>query len=153
MTKVARVRRLNVVANGYTPLLPSRTCGVWSEQERLRRDLTLAGFMQWAWHFYRVELKLLCRGEHVAVCELLATRPGQGRAHKVMTELCEWADCAGIPLELTPSGQWGADVDRLTIFYISLSFEPNCEPAQRFLVQESMIRYPVEGGGHERCRA
>ena len=67
-----------------------------------------------------------------------------------MTELCAWANCARVILEISPSGQWGSDVERLTDFYASLGFEPNMESSERLCVQESMIRYPVRGRRHVR---
>ncbi|HCT78595.1 MAG TPA: hypothetical protein DGG94_16785 [Micromonosporaceae bacterium] len=143
-----RRRRLTIVRVGQVPAMRVCDCETWGLLDRTRRDLILAGFMEWAWLFYRMQLKLLARGSHVAICALLAVRSGQGRARKVMTELCQWADCARVTLELTPSAHWGADIAQLTKFYVSLGFEVNKEPDLPFRVQEAMIRYPVRGRGH-----
>jgi GNAT superfamily N-acetyltransferase len=116
----------------------------------INRDLILFDLMQWANVLHGVQLKLLARGEHVAICELLVAQRGQGGARRVMTELCTWANCARVTLELTPSNHWGSDVERLTAFYASLGFEPNREEPTPFRIQESMIRYPVRGRGHVR---
>jgi hypothetical protein len=116
------------------------------------RDLVLYHLMLWASWLHQIEIKLLARGEHVAICELLAYKPGNGKARWVMTEVCAWADCARVTLELTPSNHWGSDVARLTKFYESFGFEANTEPQEPFRVRESMIRYPVMGRGHVRVR-
>ncbi|MGH7158176.1 MAG: hypothetical protein ACREGD_03865 [Candidatus Saccharimonadales bacterium] len=126
------------------------SCRTWGLLHHVSRDFILHDLMEWARLLHNVQLKMLVRGDHVAICELLAVRPGHGRARVVMTELCAWADCARVTLELTPSSHWGSDVERLTKFYESLGFEPNTEARQPFRVQESMIRYPVKGRGHVR---
>ena len=106
--------------------------------------------MEWARLLHQVQLKMLTRGEHVAVCELVSVRPGHGRARRVMTELCAWSDCGRVTVQLTPSSEWDSDGERVTGFYTSLGFSPNHEPKERFLIQEAMIRYPVRGRGHVR---
>jgi len=88
----------------------------------------------------------------LAICELLAYKPGHGEARRVITEICAWADCARVTLELTPSNHWGSDVERLTKFYESLGFVSKTEPQEPLRVRESMIRYPVRGRGHVRAR-
>lgn len=142
--------RLRRVASDRLPEHPC-SCRTWGLLGRVTRDLILYDYMEWARLLHQVQLKMLARGEHVAVCELLARRPGRGRARLVMTELCAWADCAVVTLELTPSNHWGCDVQRLTRFYESLGFEPNHEPEQLFRVRETMIRYPVKGRDHVRA--
>lgn len=126
------------------------SCRTWGLLGRVTRDFILADFMEWASLLHHVELKLLARGEHVAICELLSLRSGRGAARRIITELCAWADCARVTFELTPSNHWGSDVERLTRFYEALGFEPNREERQPLRVQGSMIRYPVVGRGHVR---
>lgn len=126
------------------------SCRTWRLVTPTSRDLVLLDFMRWAGLLHQVQLKLLARGDHVAICELLAVRPGAGRARRVMTELCSWADCASVTLELSPTDEWGANLERLTRFYERLGFEQNNEPLKTFLIKESMIRYPVKGRGHVR---
>ena len=123
-------------------------CRTWRTLRGEQRDAVLDVFMGWAWTHHEVQLKMLARGEHVAVCEIVAAEPGHGRGGRVLDQLCRWADCAGVTLELSPTDQWGVDVDRLTRFYLRYGFEPNREPRQRFVIQEDLIRYPVPGGGH-----
>lgn len=146
-----RSRRRVVMAvahrDGHSAELTCR-CRPWGLIERVQRDFILADLTAWAWLYYKVQLKMLARGEHVAICELVTVRPGDGRVRKVMEEICLWADCSRIPLELSPSDHWGADVQQLTNFYASLGFQPNNEPHTPFRVQEDMIRYPVQGRGH-----
>lgn len=127
-------------------------CRPWGLLDRVQRDYALAGLMRWAWLYYKVRLKMLARGDHVAICELVAMRPGEGRVRKVMEEMCLWADCSRIPLELSPADDWGADIQRLRNFYGSLGFQPNYEPRTPYRAQEDMIRYPVQGRGHGRNR-
>jgi hypothetical protein len=137
-----------VIANGSAREVCS--CRPWALLNRVSRDFLLWDFMQRASLLQMVQLKLLVRGDHVGICELLALKPGQGRARRVMTELCQWADCARATLELTPSSRWGSDVEQLTEFYESLGFEANREPPELYRPQGRMIRYPVRGRGHVR---
>lgn len=123
-------------------------CPTWGMLDRVRQDLILAGFMEWAWLLYKVRLKLLVHGTHVAIHHLGALRPGEGRVRHVMTELCLFADCARVVLELTPTDQYGADLVRLTRFYVGLGFETNEEPRTPFRYQGKMIRYPMQRRGH-----
>jgi hypothetical protein len=142
-------RRLRLVVDNRQPPNPC-SCRTWGLLRPISRDFILFDLMEWAKALHGVQLKLLARGEHVAICELLVARRGQGRARRVMTELCSWADCARVTLELTPSRHWGPDVDRLTAFYNWLGFEENREEPTLFHIHESMIRYPVRGRGHVR---
>lgn len=128
------------------------SCRTWGLLDPLSRDYALDELMCAAALVFQVQVKLLARGEHVAICDLMSFKPGEGRARTVMTELCTWADCSRVALELTPSDHWGSDVDRLTRFYASLGFEPNNEPRNPFRVQGSVIRYPMKGRGHETVR-
>lgn len=127
-------------------------CANWRSLGRTAWDLTLAGLMEWAWMFHRVHLQMLVRGDHVAICTLVALKPGEGRARAVMNTLTTWADCARVTLELTPSTHWGADLTRLTDFYELLGFVSNEEPENPFRVREDLIRYPVPDGGHQERR-
>lgn len=118
-------------------------CETWGLLSRARRDLILAGFMEWARLFHDVRLKLLACGDHVAIGELVTVRHGMGRARRVMTELCAWADCARVTLELTPSDHSGAGVRRLAVFFLGLGFEANREGAEQSRAPEGMIRHPA----------
>ena len=46
------------------------TCSTWGMLDAVARDTVLVYFMDWAWVFHQVELKLLSRGERIAICEL-----------------------------------------------------------------------------------
>lgn len=118
--------RLRLVVDNRQPPSPC-SCRTWGLLRPISRDFILFDLMQWAKLLHGVQLKLLTRGEHVAVRELMVARRGQGRARRVMSELCSWADCARVTLELTPSSHWGSDINQLTMFYASLGFEPNRE--------------------------
>jgi len=128
----------------------SRTCGCrcWSLLERLDRDVELDRVMDWAWQAHWVRLKLLAHGDHVGVHELRAGYPGRGEARRVMVKLCRWADRGAVTLELTGTGEFGADLDRLTKFYVSLGFTPNSEPTTPFRWRGEMIRHPIPGRRH-----
>jgi len=144
-------RKLGLVHHNSLTARPCN-CDTWRHIEREHRDHVLARLMEWAWLFYKVQLKMLVRGDHVAVCELVTLKPGEGRVRRVMEEICLWADCGDITLELSPSEHWGADVDRLTRFYFSLEFQYNHEPRNPFVVQEDLIRYPQPDRGHRAMR-
>jgi hypothetical protein len=123
-------------------------CPTWGLLDRVDRDRLLAGLMEWAWLFHLVRIKLLVHAEHVGVHELRYVRPGRGEARRVMSELCLFADCSRVVLELTPSGQGGADQARLRDFYVSLGFQPNSEPGSGFVWRGELIRHPVKGRWH-----
>lgn len=141
-------RRLRLVVDNRQAVPNPCSCRTWGLLRPISRDFILFDLMQWAKLLHGVQLKLLARGEHVAICELLVAQRGQGRARRVMAELCSWADCARVTFELTPSRHWGSDVDRLIAFYSSHGFEENREEPAPFSIHESMIRYPVRGRGH-----
>jgi len=127
-----------------------RVCGCrcWRLLDRLERDAELGWVMAWAWQGHWVRLKLLAHGEHVGVHELASVARGRGEARRVMDKLCLWADCSRVRLELTPTNEFGADLDRLTRFYASLGFVPNTEPHRPFRWHGAMIRRPVHGRRH-----
>lgn len=129
-------------------MVSRRTCVPWATFDRMERDLTLLELMRWADWLHHVQLKLLARQKRVAIAGLTSFRTGEGNARWVMGSLCAWADCARIVLELSPSGQWGSNVERLTRFYESLGFEENSEAGGSFQFREDMIRYPVDCKRH-----
>lgn len=121
------------------------TCGKWQRLNRAGRERVLYEFMQWAWEFHRVELALGRRGPGVSVSQLRSFQPGHGKARTVMTVLGDWANCAGVRLELTPTDQWGADLPRLTRFFVSLGFlgDIDTEPWLGFDRPRLLVRYPA----------
>jgi len=123
-------------------------CPTWGLLDQVGRDRLLAGLTEWAWLFHLVRIKLLVHAEHVGVHELRSLRQGKGGARRVMAELCLFADCSRLVLELTPTDQWGADPARLHGFYVSLGFEANGGPVSGFVWRGALIRYPVKGRGH-----
>ena len=127
-----------------------RVCGRrwWRLLDREERDADLDRVMVWAWQAHWVRLKLLAHGDHVGVHELRAGYPGRGEARRVMVKLCRWADRGAVTLELTGTGEFGADLDRLTKFYVSLGFTPNSEPTTPFRWRGEMIRHPIPGRRH-----
>lgn len=123
-------------------------CPTWGLLDWVERDRLLAGLTEWSWLFHRVRVKLLVHAENVGVHELRVLRPGWGQARKVMSELCLFADCSRVVLELTPTDEFGADLGRLRRFYASLGFESNHESVSGFVWRGSMIRDPVKGRRH-----
>ncbi len=143
-------QRLRAHRFGSPKTTPPCGCPTWGLLEREQQDLTLDGFMQWSWIFYRVHTKLLVHDGHVGIHEVSTPRPGQGRVRQVMFEFCLWADCARTTLELTPTDEWGADINRLKQFYTGLGFEHNTEDLKPLVYQGEMIRHPIAGRRHVR---
>jgi hypothetical protein len=104
--------------------------------------MLLGDLMEWAGLLHQVQLKLLLRGEHVIICELLPMQLGRGRS-RVLHDLLCWADCALVVLELTPSQHCGSDIERLAKIFAALGCEPNREPQGHGRAHEAMIRYPT----------
>lgn len=138
----------SIVSRSAPVLRRGCDCPSWGLLIRSERDRLLAGLMQWAWLFHLVRIKLLVHAEHVGIHELRTLSPGRGKTRRVMSELCLFADCSRVVLELTPTGQWGADLARLNAFYVSLGFEANNEPVSEYVWRGELIRYPVKGRGH-----
>ncbi|HCT81560.1 MAG TPA: hypothetical protein DGT23_34300 [Micromonosporaceae bacterium] len=95
-----------------------------------------------------VLVQLLARGGRIAITKILVEADddrGQGLARSILIEICEWADKNGHTLGITPSATWGADEDRLALFYGRLGFQANLETRGGFQVHDTMIRCP--GGG------
>jgi hypothetical protein len=126
------------------------SCRAWDLLPRLSRDMLLDDLMEWAKLFHQVQLILLLYGERVVIRELAAQRSGSREARRVLSELCSWADCAHVVLELTPTRQWGFDLQRLTRVCVSLGFVPNRESHGPVHAQESMVRHPMPGRCHVR---
>ena len=116
---------------------------------RVDKGRVLQDWSDWAANFRGVELVLLLR-HHVAVGGLTSLAPGRGDARAVMEELCAWANCAGVILELSP--ERGPDYHWLKKFFVSLGFVPNFEVPLNFAIKEDMIFYPTHELRHERCR-
>lgn len=123
-------------------------CPTWGLLDRVGRDRLLAGLTEWAWLFHLVRIKLLVHAEHVGIHELRTLCRGRGKARHVMQELCLFADCSRLVLELTPTDEWGADPVRLRDFYVSLGFEANSEHGSGLAWRGELIRYPVKGRHH-----
>jgi hypothetical protein len=142
-------RQLRLVASNCEP---NNRCGcrTWGLLRSTSRGLVLSDLVDRAGRVHGVGLELQVRYEHVVIADLMAPSHRQGHARAVLAELCAWADCARVTLELTPLAHWGPGVDRLTTYCAWLGFEPNCEEPTLFLPQEALIRYPVRGRTHVR---
>jgi GNAT superfamily N-acetyltransferase len=94
-------------------------------------------------HYARqgVLVQLLYRSGRIAIASFQVDQVlrGHGRARQVLTEICRWADAGGHTLGITPSGQWGADLQRLRKFLSSLGFVPNGEEPP---MHDALIRPP-----------
>lgn len=80
---------------------------------------------------------------------------GKGTGSKIMQSLVDLADERGIPLALTPSGDFGGSVSRLKKFYEGFGFVPNKGRNRDYTISESYIRPPrssvtaaAKEGGH-----
>src|SRR5687767_12886441 len=106
-------------------------CRTWTWLNPRAREMLLGGFVEWAGLLHQVQLKLLLRGEHVVIHELLPLR-AESRPSRILSDLLSWADCAPAVLELTPSSHFGSDIERLTKYFAAHGFEPNREPRSQF---------------------
>jgi GNAT superfamily N-acetyltransferase len=68
----------------------------------------------------------------------------QGVGSRVMREVESYADSAGLPVGLTPSGDFGGSVPRLNEFYRRFGFTPNSGRSRDFSTRETMLRQPRE---------
>jgi len=66
----------------------------------------------------------------------------QGLGSAVMGDLARMADQNGVRVALTPSSDFGGNVNRLRDFYSRFGFQPNSGPRRDFSTRESMIRDP-----------
>lgn len=66
-----------------------------------------------------------------------------GVGSAVMAEVTKMADAAGVPVRLSPSGDFGGSVPRLRDFYKRFGFVENKGRARDFDTTESMYRQPV----------
>lgn len=96
----------------------------WADMTRDERDIELAQLMVWAKARERSELILLRRYKYVAVVKLAVPvrLRGGGCATRVMRHLCAWADRETVLLGLSPTTQYGADLERLNGFYDRCGF-------------------------------
>lgn len=91
-----------------------------------------------------VEVRLLRRAGKVAIVGFVVAKNlrGHGVARSTMIDLCAWADRWEHALGLTPSGMYGADAERLKMFFRGLGFEKNREPYDAIKAPDALVRYP-----------
>ncbi len=68
----------------------------------------------------------------------------QGVGSRIMRDVERYADSAGLPVGLTPSGDFGGSVPRLNEFYRRFGFTPNTGRSRDFSTRETMLRQPRE---------
>ncbi len=102
--------------------------------------MVLGQFMNWSFEIWDVYLALLVRHSHVMICDLRSFSRGRGYVIKVMVELCQWSDCAEVPLELTPTDQYGSDLGRLVSFYRKFGFVENTEVQASWSIYGELLR-------------
>jgi GNAT superfamily N-acetyltransferase len=66
----------------------------------------------------------------------------QGVGSEIMRQVEGYADRAGLPVGLTPSGDFGGSVSRLRDFYSRFGFRPNTGRSRDFSTRETMLRQP-----------
>jgi GNAT superfamily N-acetyltransferase len=66
----------------------------------------------------------------------------QGVGSRIMRDVENYADSAGLPVGLTPSGDFGGSVPRLNEFYRRFGFMPNRGRSRDFSTRETMLRQP-----------
>jgi predicted GNAT family N-acyltransferase len=69
---------------------------------------------------------------------------GQGIGSSVMNDLTQYADETGKQINLTPSADFGGNVNRLKSFYKNFGFIENKGKNKDFTTRETMIRPPIE---------
>ncbi|MGW0844255.1 GNAT family N-acetyltransferase [Streptomyces sp. NPDC002787] len=72
---------------------------------------------------------------------------GNGIGTRVMEHITAVADLHGVPVALSPSGNFGGDPDRLHAFYRRLGFVTNASRGEIGSSRESMIRAPRDPTG------
>jgi len=140
---------LRLVVDNRKPPDPC-SCRTWGLLRAFSRDLVLDDLMQWAKLWHGVGLTLTTCGEHVVVSGLMATMRTRGGARRVLTDLCSWADCARVTLELAADGLWSAGSGHPTAFYVSLGFRRDPAQPALFDLPGSLIRHPIRGQAHVR---
>jgi GNAT superfamily N-acetyltransferase len=118
----------------------------WRDMDHDERDRELKRLSQWAWRNHSVRLDLVRRPLYVALVKLETVtkrKRGQGRATGVMGTLTAWADEQGVILGLTPTGEYGADMARLTSWYESFGFTTDTQlETGQFQIAEQFYRLP-----------
>lgn len=86
-------------------------------------------------------------GEYAVVGRIVVpeSERGKGFGTQAMRDLIAQADAQGIPLALSPSGDFGGNKKRLVEFYERLGFVHNKGRNKDFSIRETMYR-PVRGG-------
>ncbi|GAA2522892.1 GNAT family N-acetyltransferase [Streptomyces longisporus] len=69
---------------------------------------------------------------------------GKGIGTLVMERITAAADLRGVPVTLSPSGDFGGDPDRLHAFYRRFGFITNAARGEIGSAKESMVRAPRE---------
>jgi predicted GNAT family acetyltransferase len=67
---------------------------------------------------------------------------GQGFADEKLSQILADADAKGIKVALSPSGDFGANKNKLTAWYKKRGFKPNKGKSKDFATRETMIREP-----------
>lgn len=78
-----------------------------------------------------VLITFLYRAHRVSIVNL-TVQPGfrgRGLARTALGEVCRWADEYGFALGISPTDEYGADLDRLRAFYSRFGFVDDVEPS------------------------
>ncbi|MER5934952.1 GNAT family N-acetyltransferase [Streptomyces sp. NPDC002054] len=78
---------------------------------------------------------------------------GKGIGTRVMERITAAADLRGVPVALSPSGNFGGDPDRLHAFYQRFGFITNTSRGELCSSRESMIRAPREPATTDRAQS
>ncbi|MGW4995396.1 hypothetical protein ACWEQ3_48890 [Streptomyces mirabilis] len=86
----------------------------------------------------------LDRGPYLVLFWMLLpqSQRGNGTGTRVMEHITAAADLRGVPVTLSPSGNFGGDVDRLDAFYRRFGFVTNVGRGEMGAGRESMVRAP-----------
>ncbi|MGV9885044.1 GNAT family N-acetyltransferase [Streptomyces sp. NPDC003006] len=103
----------------------------------------LAEEIQTSYPSVRLELGI-DRGPYLVLFWIVLpkNKRGNGIGTHVMEHITAAADLRGVPMTLSPSGNFGGDPDRLEAFYRRFGFVTNTRRGEIGSARESMIRAP-----------
>ncbi|NYT74268.1 hypothetical protein HZU72_17800 [Halomonas sp. QX-2] len=97
-----------------------------------------------------LKLDMAGRGQRVTISRIVSPAQNEGTGSEVMRRLAHWADASGKTLALTPSADFGGNVNRLREFYKRFGFIENKGRNKDYEISETMYREPDHGVGEQR---
>jgi hypothetical protein len=102
---------------------------------------------------YGIKIRMYDDGQNINLSRIEVNQAGrgQGTGTKAMQEIIDYADQAGRTIVLSPSADFGGNVNRLTKFYKRLGFTENKGRGKDYAISEAMYREPQ--GAPQQSRA